>query len=103
VKASKFSLLFLPEGKRYGLTKLYELAACQKPILAIGKESNLSEMIEEKSLGQFIPIDRLTEGLAKATNQASQFETNQDWFQRHSLSQITSDLTVLLKRRLNEK
>lgn len=103
VKASKFSLLFLPEGKRYGLTKLYELAACQKPILAIGKESNLSEMIEEKSLGQFIPIDRLTEGLAKAINQAIQFETNQDWFQRHSLSQITSDLTGLLKRILNEK
>jgi hypothetical protein len=103
VKASKFSLLFLPEGKRYGLTKLYELAACQNPILAIGKESNLSEMIEEKSLGHFIDVDQLTEGLAKATDQTSQSGPNQDWFRRHSLSLITSGLTDLLKRELNEK
>jgi hypothetical protein len=102
VKASKGSLLFLPEGKRYGLTKLYELAACQKPILAIGKESNLSELIENKSLGCFIHVDRLTEGLAKAMDQSNEFEPNQDWVKSHSLFKVTSDLTDLLKSELNE-
>ncbi|MCZ4409295.1 hypothetical protein O3Q51_10760 [Cryomorphaceae bacterium 1068] len=103
VKASKYSLLFLPEGKRYGLTKLYELAACQKPILAIGKPSNLSELIENKSLGQFIHEDRLTKELMKAIDQSKEIEPNQDWVNSHSLSKITADLTDLLKSELNAK
>jgi len=103
VKASKFSLLFLPEGKRYGLTKLYELAACQKPILAIGRESQLSKMIEKKKLGRMIHVDRLTEDLANAMDQSYEFEPNQEWVQSHSLSEITSNLMDLLKRELNEK
>lgn len=103
VKASKYSLLFLPEGKRYGLTKLYELAACQKPILAIGKPSNLSELIENKSLGQFIHEDRLTKELVKAIDQSNEIEPNQDWVNSHSLSKITADLTDLLKKELNGK
>jgi len=103
VKVSKYSLLFLPEGKRHGLTKLYELAACQKPILAIGRESNLSEMIEKKSLGSFIHVDRIAEEMANAMDQSKEFESNQEWVKSHSLSEITSDLVDLLQRELNEK
>ena len=103
VKASRFSLLFLPEGKRYGLTKLYELAACNKPILAIGKESNLSETIEENALGSFVRADHLTEDLAKAIGKEKSFTPNQEWSENYSLSKITSDLMDLLIRKLNEK
>ncbi|HKL40681.1 MAG TPA: hypothetical protein VJ894_08380 [Cryomorphaceae bacterium] len=103
VKASRFSLLFLPEGKRYGLTKLYELAACNKPILAIGKESNLSETIEKNTLGSFVRADHLTEDLAKAIGKEKSFSPNKEWSENYSLSKITSDLMDLLKRKLNEK
>lgn len=103
VKAARFSLLFLPEGKRYGLTKLYELAACEKPILAIGKESNLSETIEKNALGRFVRADHLTEDLAKAIAEEKSFEPNREWSKNHSLLKITSDLIDFLKRRLHEK
>jgi hypothetical protein len=97
VKSAKYSLLFLPEGKRYGLTKLYELAACGNPILAIGKKSNLSELIEKESLGTFIRINHLTADLAKALKEQATFEINKKWLEQHSLSHVTAGLTTLLK------
>lgn len=103
VKASRYSLLFLPEGKRYGLTKLYELVACGNPIVAIGKESNLSESIEKNALGSFVRADHLTEDLAKAIGKEKSFEPNQEWSENYSLSKVTSDLMGLLKKEFHEK
>jgi hypothetical protein len=102
VKSAKNSLLFLPEGKRYGLTKLYELAACGNPILAIGKKSNLSELIEKESLGTFIRIDHLTADLEKALEEQPNFEMNKNWLSRHSLSHVTAGLTNLFKSKRHD-
>jgi glycosyltransferase involved in cell wall biosynthesis len=92
VKAARYPILFLPEGKRYGLTKLYELAACGRPIIAIGKPSELSRMIEDNKLGRFVRQDSLEEDLEKALKELSNFNSNREWVKRYSLSLVTENL-----------
>jgi len=101
VKSARYALLFLPEGNRYGLTKLFELAACGKPILAIGRKSDLSDLIEKESLGFFIDIHKLAEGLNKALNSKKSFQQNREWLSNHSLHSVTKSFMDLVKTRIS--
>jgi len=100
VKSSKYALLFLPEGHRYGLTKLYELAACGRPILAVGRKSPLSDLIVKESLGFFIDIQNLERDLQDALNSQIPFRANREWLANHSLQSVTRDFMDLVNRKL---
>lgn len=57
-----FVVLFIPEVLKNGTpTKLYELAALGKPILAFGKCGFLSDFIQERALGKFKREDQTME------------------------------------------
>ena len=94
---SRFLLLFLPEGNRHGLTKLIEYAACHRPILAIGKKSDLSHEIEKLGLGKHIDEANLEEDLSAAINDPSFFHPDQEWIDHYSLENISERLIKLLE------
>jgi hypothetical protein len=95
---SKYLLLFLPEGNRHGLTKLIEYAACGRPVLAVGKESHLSELIENKGLGRFIDSDHFYEGLQGVFESDLQYSPDLEWIEKYSLKGVGERLLNMLKR-----
>lgn len=100
-KSSKFLILFLPEGNRHGLTKLIEYAACDKPILAIGKPGALGQMIESLGLGKFVDIANLGQELKDLLLNPYVHNPDRVWIARHALSNVTNKLMELLESNSN--
>ncbi len=96
VKSAEYAILFLPQGNRFGLTKLFEIAACGIPIIAIGEESELSKEIEKNELGKFVEADNLLNKLPDIDRYFGTFDPNMKYVQEKSLSAVTNTLLDLI-------
>ncbi len=92
VKSSKAVLFPIQENFKDSVsTKLFEFAACQKPIIAFGLEGDLSKLIEEKGLGRFLTSpDQTVECLASIQ------PSENDWYRNYEFSRVTDQLLNLL-------
>ncbi len=93
VKESKAVLFPIRENFKDGVsTKLFEFAACQKPIIAFGLGGELSRLIEEKGLGRFLESPEL---IVECINDLSATESN--WYLNFEFSKVTDQLLNLLE------